>query len=275
MVSQLTTNLPLMVELQDIIELRFFGGGVTPETVRVKELVELITSFEDSLLATVLKDNPEVDSKDIYISLVEIKDESEGLRFLPNLKEIMVPAFLAITSALSTSNFDQLSNRALEKLSPIHKFIKERNCEAEFKLNSQTLATIGSDYSSWTKAAIAQRRFTYGETVVYAQVLRTGGKRPTVALQIRGIHSLFFLEVSQIMARNLGTKLYETVKLLVDARWEIGSYQLIDFKIKEILDFESPDASEGFEELRNELSKYWDTIDNINEVLYKEPSVEG
>ena len=248
--------------MEDIIELRFFGGGVSPETVRVKELVELITSIEDSLLATVLKDNPEIDPKDIYISLVEIKDKSEGLRFLPNLKEVVVPAFLAITSAISTSNFSQLTSKTLDKLLPIQKFIKDRNCEAEFKLNDQTLATIGSDYLDWNKAAIAQRRFTYGETVVYAKVLRTGGKRPTVALQIRGIQSLFFLEVSQIMARNLGMKLYETVKLSVDARWEIGSYQLIDFRIKEILDFESTDASEGFEELRNELSKYWDTIDN-------------
>jgi hypothetical protein len=75
-----------MANLHEMMEIRFAGKDIFPETIRAKELADILANIEESLTAIILKENPKVSVEDIIIGLVNIEEGSAKLRFKSSFK---------------------------------------------------------------------------------------------------------------------------------------------------------------------------------------------
>lgn len=73
----------------------------------------------------------------------------------------------------------------------------------------------------------------HGTDEIYATVLRVGGKHPTAVLSIPGKlrRARAFGVSSQALAKQLGNKLYDTVKLSANVEWDPDSLEIVDLEV--------------------------------------------
>lgn len=255
------------MEDQDaIIEIRLTGNGVNPQSLKAKEVAELLKGLEDSLFHIVSTANPDISRDEIYISLTDVKDESLGLAFMPNLKSITVAGFVALTTAISTGTLEQLPIKSIEGLRDLIKVGKRKNCNTEFKLNREVRAV-------WLPTAsveIPSSAYITGFTTIYPYIKRSGGTTPTVAMRIDANDPYIYVTTTEEFAKKLGERLYTTVGLTGTATWERVTRRLIDFKIEQILNYRETASVNTFDVLQNTLGSYWDAIEDLDAYLMEE-----
>lgn len=259
----------------DTIGLRFVGEGIDPKSLTIKELAKLMTSLEDTILAIVQEQNPSIKKEDINLSLVDVVDTSAFYKSLPSLAEVMVGAYLTITTAIHNKEFNKLSPQSISSFQPIVDFTNQRQCKAQLRLGGDLLATVEPD-SREEESPLEEvaNRFIYGKTTLYAVVQRVGGAKPKAMLQIPQSETLLYIDTTAAEAKKLAARLYDTVALTGTATYESESFKIVNFKIEEILEFEEVSINEAFNEVREVLGKYWDDIDDIDEYLYREKSFD-
>ena len=253
--------------INDILEFKLHGNGVSPKTFKSKEVGLLLVSLEDAIKAYIIENNTDgseqLEESDLFISPIFIKDESLTVGYVPNIKKYIVPAFAAIASAITSNDLTSLPQKSIENLKNIQKITYQKNCQADFKLNGETIAKIDSE----TQISIPDSRKIKGDTILYGKIIRVGGADPVVRVKLDGNITLSF-DVSESDAIRLAHKLYKEVGFRGTASWAKDSYRLLDFKVKSIIDeYEPIGIKKSFEELSLIASKYWDDIENIEEFL--------
>lgn len=247
------------------IEIRLTGNGVNPQSMKAREVAELIKSLEDTLFYIVSAENKDIDREEIYISLTEVKNESAGFGFSPNLKAIMVAGFLVMANAISSDNYAGLPIKSIKGIKEILKISRKKNCNTEFKLNSEVRAVLHPNSS----VEIPSSAYISGYTTIYPYIKKIGGTRPSIAMRINANDPFIYVQTSEEQAKKLGERLYSVVGLTGFAKWARDTKELVDFKIDKILDYQDS-TSEVFEILRQELGSYWDAIEDIDEYLIEE-----
>jgi len=58
------------------MEIKFSGENILPETIRAKELAEILANVEESLTAIILKENASINVDELVIGLVNIEEGS-------------------------------------------------------------------------------------------------------------------------------------------------------------------------------------------------------
>ena len=96
-----------------LFKIRFADGDVHPDTVPVHELAELLIATEQALTSVVAQENPDVDTSELIVGLVNVKDESLGLEFATSYPALFERAFERVTVAVSSRRFDELPSRAI------------------------------------------------------------------------------------------------------------------------------------------------------------------
>lgn len=258
------------MEKQDIIqeanlEIRLTGNGINPQSLKAREVAELIKSLEDALFYIVSAENKELNREEIYISLTEVKDESAGFGFSPNLKAVMVTGFLLIANAISSNDYNGLPIKSIKGLKEILKISKKKNCNTEFKLNREVRAVLHPS----STIEIPASAYISGYTTIYPYIKKIGGTNPTIAMRINANDPFIYIEASEEHAKKLGERLYSIVGLTGFAKWARDTKELVDFKIEKILDYKDS-TSETFEILRNELGSYWNALEDVDEYLMDE-----
>ena len=158
-----------------LLEIRFAGGGVFPENIRAGEMAEILNAVEDTLSAVVEKEHPKITKEELLVGLVGIRKGSVHLQFSSQLPEVALPAFVKVAKSIKTKNFDDLPNNAIKSLQNFSTFVKRKNCDAEFITRNgkvKVLATFTPDIQ------IASFGSLRGDTTLYGQVVRVGGRDP-------------------------------------------------------------------------------------------------
>lgn len=75
-----------------------------------------------------------------------------------------------------------------------------------------------------------ERRAISGRDQFFARVVRVGGEKPTAKLEI-GQRSGTFEVASQSLAKKLGERLFETVKIDAEVIWDSKSLELLSLKV--------------------------------------------
>lgn len=259
-----------MIEVDnDILEFKLHGNGVSPKTFRSKEVALLLVSLEDAIKAYIIEnisEDEDFEESDLFISPVSIRNESMTLGYIPNVKKYIIPAFSAIAFAINSNDLTSLPQRSIENLKEIQKITRQKNCQADFKLNGTTIAQIDAE----TQISIPDSYKIKGDTILYGKVIRVGGANPVVRIKLDNNITLS-LGISQNDAIRLAHKLYKEVGFRGTASWAKDSYRLIDFNVKSIIDeYEPTGIKESFEELSLIAGKYWDDIENIEEYLLRD-----
>jgi hypothetical protein len=237
------------MDAANTIQIRFAGGGITPQTIKSKDLAEIAASFEQSIIEIILQQNPSLIGNEIAISLVQIDEGSAKFRFIPSIVSGAI-AFTTLTDSINTRT--------------ISKFTQVKNCVAELRSNLQSnepLAVINPE----TQKSLPTVHFINGETTLYGTVEKVGGAEPRVVLRLSGKETIS-CETTPEIAKNLGKRLYEFVGVQGRAKWQYGQTVLESFKINEILEYKESPIVSAMNELAAIVQPHWANKD-ANELI--------
>jgi hypothetical protein len=247
----------------DFIEIRFTGEGVKPETVKAGDIADILTAVEEMIEACVIRDFPQVSKERVIVGLVDIKGSSVDLKFSSQIGLLAIPAFEEIGEAVTTNEFSKLPIKTLEGLDMIAAFTRRHRCEAGLVLNNGKPKLLGT-ITPETK--ITRFPLLTGETTIYGQVVRVGGREPKVMVEmVNG--RVIYCDAPIEMARQLGGKLYNIVGLWGLAQWNAKSFDVEKFTIRGVTLYEETPIEEAMKQLAKVAGKYYSNVINVDKYI--------
>lgn len=250
---------------KDILELTFSGGEIRPDTIRASEAAEMISAYETALLSVISRDNPEINLEEVFISLIEIEDNSAHFRFKPTAKKIVIGAATLVNVAVSSNDIQSLPYKSVESLRSIWSFTNKKNCVAEIT-SSEEMPT--AQIRPENEIKISEEFFYEGETTIYGRIERVGGATPKVRLRVDD-EQVLYIDISENTAKKIAHCLYETIGVKGLAKWRKDNFELEDFKIEEVLDFQDQGIVSSISDLKKSIGEYWDDIKDPEDYLQK------
>lgn len=240
--------------------LRFSGvGDLNPQSLRAKELAEILENIESAVAATVIAHDPKIKREQIALSLVAVTDASVGLTFAPNLQALTFPALEEIANAISSEQLEKLPNTTVRALRPILRFVREHGCNAEFRLsygNRDIQATVTPE------TQIQQVKSIRGQTTIHGEVIRVGGVEPKIEIKtIDG--NVLFCPTTQQIALQLAERLYQHVAVDGIATWNPETLDIEEFQITSVLSYVKVNLPQAFHQLREGAGGLYDAIDDV------------
>lgn len=243
-----------MNDLHELMEIRFVGNDIFPETIRAKELADIISNTEDSLTNIIVKENPNISLDNLIIGLVSIGEGSAKLRFKSSIQAVTLSAFSLLSTSLANNDFTKLPSASINSLKNISDFTKKRNCVAEFRTHADSPSPLALITPS-TEISIPESYYLEGETILYGRVERVGGVRPKIVLRITDKQTVH-CDAGQDLAKEIGHKLYSWVGLLGKAKWNTEDYSLDSFRIEKVTEFHDTSLLKGTAELSSMVGRY-------------------
>jgi hypothetical protein len=236
--------------LNDDIRLRFAGGGISPETVDAKDIAELVTQYCDCTRA-IIRSTPGLVEEDVMVSLTEITNQSLGLGF--KAKASLLAAHLIFTGAIRSGNIAHLPPPAQTFAKTVRTFTREKNCEAEFYDHGTESPTVviskSSELNTEFDSAIT------GKILVYGKLERLGGKVPRAAVVSGEPEERYSCLITESMAKELASRLYELVGLECEADWNWNAQQGSELKVRNIVPYIASTPTQGFKALMSVMQK--------------------
>ncbi len=251
-----------MKNLHEMMEIKF-SGDIFPETIRAKELADMLANIEESLTTIILKENPDVNIEELIIGLVEVGKGSAKLRFQSSMQAIALAAFAMLSTAIDTNDFTKVPIATIKSVKSISDFTRKRNCVAEFRAHADSEQPLASITPS-TEIAIPEAYQLTGETMIYGRVIRVGGIAPKAVVKLSDRQTVY-CDVKENLAKEMGYRLYTWVGLSGYATWNVGDYSLESFKIEKVTDYEEYPISKSISELSSIIGKHLkDKIDVVS-----------
>jgi hypothetical protein len=231
------------------------GPGVTPESVRLRDLYEAL-SLVEATLAVTARQLGASDSEELTVSLTGVEGGSNRLRVATS--PMMFRAAGVITSALATDDYSQVPAIAQARLRKLWQKSDKQAWDFRF---------VPVD-NGITEAEITRRKEILkpgkisGMTTLFGKCIDAGGAtRLTVRLQFAN-GEFFTASVADIeMARQLGARLHEWVGLQGEARWNAETWSLESFRATRVTDYCETDLVTAFERLATAAGDIWDEVD--------------
>lgn len=262
-----------MITGTDIIELKFEGDGIKPELVKASELGVLLQEFERAILSNLKRENPAIDITQRLLVLQAIEDKSVGINFkqfellTSDIKQIILSSYISLAACIDKGDYTYFNEQTIKSLKQIVSFSKRYSCTATFKQNGQFLATVNGN------TEIKQvKHLLKSDTTIYGELYDAGGDNPNVHIKINDDYSVT-VDTDKPTAKILASRLYEQIGLKGSAKFDAATSKIVEFKLREILDYSPGKTSSIMRELKNELSGYWDKFNNdrdINNQLLRE-----
>lgn len=249
--------------VSDMMEIRLAGKDISPDKVRAGEISEIIAAVENMIASIVSAKHPQITKEDIIVGIINIKDKSVGLQFSSQLPELTWPAFSIIASSVATGEFSSLPSGSIKALQQISAFTRRKQCVAELISHtgdSRLLATIGPD----TK--IDDVPLIKGETVIYGQLIRIGGRTPRAMIETVDGQTIY-CEIEKGLATSLGEKLYSQVGLQGIAKWNAKTLSLEEFFIANLTDYQDKKVYQATQDLSRVIGKYFSAIKDVNKYV--------
>ena len=247
----------------ELIEIRLTGNDILPENVRAGDIADILNSVEDMIESVVVKQQPQITKEDVVIGLVNIMPGSVRLQFTSQVPEQVFPAFEEIADAVARKRFEYLPSTSLKSLQAIASFTRKRNCLAEFITHDGTekvLAQIAPD------SEITRVPPLTGETVLYGQIIRVGGRTPKAMLETVDGQTVY-CDVSRDIAQKLGEKLYLSVGLYGVAQWDPQTLSLEEFRIQEVTTYQGKPVVEAMGELSMLTASYYSDVADVDKYV--------
>lgn len=254
-----------MAEAQEILQLRFEGNGISPDSVKPSEIAEMINEFQNALLSTIKAEHPEIDINELLFSLEAIKNESLGINFktvqenlLKQVKDAVVSSYLLIATTINTKDFTPLSSNTIQSLKKISAFAKRHNCNGQFNIDGETISTITPATEIKELPVLPLR----GTATVYGQIVDVGSN---IHLKLNDGNTVL-IDVDKSVSKYLGTRLWDIVGIRGVAKWDPLTFKISDFKFLEIIDFAPGNLTKTFADLKKLTSGVWDKFNNNDDI---------
>ncbi len=245
---------------ESTIEIRLTGEGMAPGRIRSKDIAEVIESVEDMITSVVIREHPDLKRESIIIGLKNIQDGSSRLRFSPNLQELTLPATRRITRSIKENSFGGLPNSTIHSLKKLSAFTRRHQCYAEFLEQNgkiELLAVLTPEVK------IPDIYPLSGETTIYGEITRVGGTEPSIQFRTFD-EKITYCSTTKSIAREAGSKLYSRVGLKGRAEWNSETFEIENFHVTDISDYEETSVSAAFEELQRLFSSSFNAVEDVD-----------
>lgn len=249
----------------DYVEVTFKGNDVRPDTVKASEIADILIAVENMVESQVYKKHPELKKDQLILGFTNIESSSIGLQFRSPLPDIANSALQDVGQGIQKRDFSSLPSSSYRDINTIIAFTRKYHCAAELSLNNgerNLIAEITPELRIERPPALK------AETLIYARVVRVGGKEPRVEIETVDGKTLFCAATRDITTR-LGTKLYQVVGLIGVAEWDIDLDNIEQFSIKDVTDYEKVPFKEAIDELAKTTSPFYSNITNVTEYISK------
>lgn len=238
------------------IEIRFTGGDIRPEIVRASDLADVLRAI-DELVGSVALNEALTRDPLFLTSLTLVEESSLKLHFTPSDGQAGREAWGLISRSVEQQSYRRLPHRATRALRRVVEFTQTYNCESELRLpeTDQVLARITPSM------IVADAPLIRGETTLYGQVLRVGGRRPKVLIASHDNSGTVACDVNQDIARVLGGRLYTDIAVSGMAIWNAETLRIESFEIIELLPYQKTALADALRRISERFGKYYDKID--------------
>lgn len=250
-----------MAELE-AIELRFTGAEMRPEIVRASDLGDVLRAIDEMIEAVAQTENL-VSEMSLVTSLTLVSSGSLALRFTPSDWNAGKLAWQAISTAVSERLFHRLPRRATRAIRRVVEFGHRYNCDSELRLPEpdRVLATLPPDL------VVVDAPLIVGETTLYGQVIRVGGRKPKVLIAAFDHSGTIACDVSQDIARILGGRLYTDIAVAGTAAWNSETLKIETFRIEQLLPYQRTSLANAFREMSERFGKYYDALGDVDDFM--------
>ena len=237
------------------------GQDVTasPETVASGDLAEILRLVERALVETARATNADLPDAPM-LSLVGITGRSNALACA--VDPALLSAVSTVTRSIADSQFSILPPIAQRQLHELHKIAVRKHWSFGFDESGTvelTPALISPD------VPIPELPIAQGETTVYGEILRVGGKRSRVQLRLIS-GGVLTAEVTRPLAKQLASQLYTEVGLVGEAVWDREDFQMVSFRVTRVLSYHETPITEAFQSLYDCGGDAWKGVDPDNYV---------
>lgn len=249
----------------EYIEITFRGNDVRPEIVKASEIADIIIAIETMIIAQVYKKNPLIKKDQLILSFTNIESSSIGLQYRSPLNGIASSAFQDVGHAINGRDFSELPDSAYKSFNTLVAFTRKWQCSAELSFNNgvrNVIAEITPDMRIERPPALK------AETIVYAKVVRVGGKEPRVEIETVDGKTLF-CDANIDVVTKLGTRLYQVVGLIGVSEWDTDLDNIEQFSIKDVTDYEKVPFKDAMNELAKATGSFYADITNVTEYISK------
>ncbi len=250
------------------IEIRLVGENLSPYTVSARDASRVISAVEQMLKALVSRDQAArpLPKSGIVVGLAAIEQGSYILRFTTPYPDVVMPAYQRLGAAIQQADFANLPAKSVEGLREVSTVARKYHAQAEFWQSDGHRTHLGTVTPNMR---IRPRQLPHVEeyTTLYGTVLRVGGDRPPRArirfLSGQALQCRITQRDDLRIARALGQRLYETVGLRGQVRWDAKSGEIVDFRIDEVTDYQSGSSTAMLAALRQRVGEHYRTVGNI------------
>jgi hypothetical protein len=215
--------------------IRFDGGGLSPKSVRLGELAEVLRSVEEAL-AAIMGLPPE----EVVVGLIGVKNASAGyLCSLPSLEASR--AFDTWSQAIDTEDFSAVPEATIEPSKKILSFVRRKNCIAELRRANATRPV--AEMTPDTIIVPSKLKPLVGQTTLYGYCQRVGGVAPRLWMRLADGTAFSADVVSEPLARTIGRHLYEWIGVSGRAKWHVATKRMLEFKVDDLLPYVGPDGA--------------------------------
>lgn len=234
-------------------QLRFSGNGVSPTTVPVHELCDVLSAFDNAIRLIITDKDTHANEATLY--LVSVDNESLGLRTISNYAAKTAVAISLITSTITSQVYSGIPEKSIAEIEKIIRFTHRHNCIGE--INGITngvktnLATITAD----TEIKRPAESTIKGNTSIFAFVQWAGGVNPRVHLLLPDEKTLN-CKANREIIQNL--KIYDWHTFHGQAEWDATNGKLLAFNITGAVHRENKSAYDAFSKISERFGHIFD-----------------
>lgn len=243
------------------LQLKFDGGPVRPQDLKIGQLHEVLVHFEAALSAIAYGDAAQPDGAGLGIGVAAIQEGSVDLRIRARAASLAMSALLTLGAAIKVNNFTELHPAARTAIGWIVDFAKARQLTAQVAFvdrrdGGESIEVLARTTS---ETVVPKPSHTKGDTRLYGRVLRVGGEEP--AVQLRTARGKMTVQVSAGMAQEAAKRLYKNVMMVGTATWDNDTLQMTKFEAREMLDFDPLPLDELVNQARLTFGGLFDEVD--------------
>lgn len=237
------------------------GEGVSPETMKLRDLVEVLKLFEAAVAAETGEYGPDERNRPaLPLNLVGIESGSA-------MVVLESPTHLAgvverIAGAVSSGEYASLELGCHEKLRRLYQFVRGRDWAFRFRAD-QDVTVDPAEISAEQPVPETAGRVIRGATTILATLTKIGGEECRAYLKPIPRGRLITARINRKMAKELGDRLFEDVALEGIASWTLDGDEIVDFEVTGITGHQpsSMTLEEMFAKGRELTGGAWDAVD--------------
>ena len=266
-----------MKEESSIFEIRFEGKSLTPEKVRLEDMLSVLSAVKDIFKSLAKDELGEESSKAFSLSCPQIRNKCLSIDFSestfvpkgelhfppqPSPLKLCSEAFI---KEIRSGNYKKNDNPRKDKWEEMGKFSKRYECEGTIYREGKKSDVIINEGFTLTKPLFYKETTTF-----YGTIIRITGtkEKPSVTIE-RADKGYINCSCTEEEARKLAEKLYSMVAVRVDAKFNLQTKKIQECSIKEVLPFENVGIAEAMKKLREAIGNDYDDIDDVDEYVRK------